>query len=430
MTLSRSVALLAGLLVAGCATFGSERADQPQAVRARAGLPVEARLDLGLLVFDPGLPPEGEELPDDLHPGIRSAEAHYLPCLLRHTLQRTQQWGDVFLGYRESGAVDVIVRATIVESDGERLVLDVQVVDATQRVWIDERYYTDTHDTYYAKGEEDPYQPMFNTIANDLVQARERLTPDEMVEVRRVAELLFAADFSPEGFSDYVEPGQDGRLELVRLPASGDPMYDRVMQARSRELMFMDSLNGHYEGLCGDLTDSYLQWRDASRAETVLYREARNKKIVAYAAIPVTIALVIVASAATQDPTLANSILIAGTYGVAKIYSTAQEYSAEAELHGGTLEEMNASFDLEAAPMVVETEGETRKLEGSVDEQYEEWRRLLHELYEAESGMLATVETHLEPAHEDARPLPRPLDEASTNGTLPDVTSPPPDESR
>jgi hypothetical protein len=320
----------------------------------------------------------------------------------------------------------VIVRATIVESNGERLILDVLAVDATQRVWVDDRYYTDTSDTYYAKGEEDPYQPMFNTIANDLAQARERLTPEEMVQVRRVAELLFAADFSPEGFSDYVEPGRNGELVLVRLPASGDPMYDRVMQARSRELMFMDSLNGHYEGLCGDLTDSYLQWRDASRAETVLYREARNKKIIAYAAIPVTIALVIGASIATSDPTLGNAILIAGTYGIAKIYSTAQEYSAEAELHAGTLEEMNASFDLEAAPMVVETEGETRKLEGSVDEQYAEWRRLLRELYEAESGMMATVQTHLEPQHEDARPVPRTRTKAGSNGGLPEVTSPPP----
>jgi len=426
VNLRRSIALLAALLVTGCATFGSQKADAPRAHRARSALPIEARLDVGLVVFDPGLPPEGEKLPDDLHPGIRSAEAHYLPCLLRQTLQHTRQWGDVFLGYRESGAVDVIVRATIVESNGERLILDVLAVDATQRVWVDDRYYTDTSNTYYAKGEEDPYQPMFNTIANDLAQARERLTPEEMVEVRRIAELLFAADFSPEGFSDYVEPGRDGELVLVRLPASGDPMYDRVMQARSRELMFMDSLNGHYEGLCGELTDSYLQWRDASRAETVLYREARNKKIIAYAAIPVTIALVIGASIATSDPTLGNAILIAGTYGIAKIYSTAQEYSAEAELHAGTLEEMNASFDLEAAPMVVETEGETRKLEGSVDEQYAEWRRLLRELYEAESGMMATVQTHLEPEHEDARPVPRSRTQAGSNGGLPEVTSPPP----
>ena len=426
MRLARSLALLGALFAAGCATFGSENADQPEAARAPTGLPEEARLDVGLLIFDPGLPPEGEELPEGLHPGIRSAEAHYLPCLLRQTLQRTRQWGDVFLGYRESGAVDVIARATIVASDGERLILDVHVVDATQRVWIDERYYTDTDEMYYAEGEEDPYQRMFNTIANDLVRARDRLTLQEMVEVRRVAELLFAADFSPEGFSDYVEPGPNGELQLVRLPASDDPMFDRVMQARSRELMFMDSLNGHYEGLCGDLTASYLQWRDASRAETVLYREARNKKIVAYTAIPLTIAFVVVAAAATQDPNLANAILIAGTAGVAKLYSKAQEYGAEAELHGGTLEEMNASFDLEAAPMVVETEGKTHRLEGSVDEQYEEWRRLLRELYEAESDMMASVETHLEPPHEDARPVPK----SASNETLPDVTSPPPDGSR
>jgi len=34
----------------------------------------------------------------------------------------------------------------------------------------------------------------------------------------------------------------------------------------------------------------------------------------------------------------------------------------------------------------VEVEGQTRRLTGNVEEQYREWRRMLHEIYSAETG--------------------------------------------
>jgi hypothetical protein len=41
--------------------------------------------------------------------------------------------------------------------------------------------------------------------------------------------------------------------------------------------------------------------------------------------------------------------------------------------------------------MVVEVEGRTVQLRGTAEEQYQEWRRLLKELYETETGLPVTT---------------------------------------
>mgnify|MGYP000010561348 CR=1 FL=1 len=43
-------------------------------------------------------------------------------------------------------------------------------------------------------------------------------------------------------------------------------------------------------------------------------------------------------------------------------------------------------FGAEIEPVTVEVAGETRRLEGSAATQYAEWRRLMREIYEAETG--------------------------------------------
>ena len=63
---------------------------------------------------------------------------------------------------------------------------------------------------------------------------------------------------------------------------------------------------------------------------------------------------------------------------------------SEANMHLESIKELSESFGAEAAPMVVTVEGETRQLTGTAAAQYESWRRLLKEIYEAETGFVAT----------------------------------------
>ena len=59
-------------------------------------------------------------------------------------------------------------------------------------------------------------------------------------------------------------------------------------------------------------------------------------------------------------------------------------------MHAEALREVGESFDAEAEPMVVELEGQTRRLTGSAEERFREWRRLLREIYARETGDLET----------------------------------------
>jgi hypothetical protein len=56
-------------------------------------------------------------------------------------------------------------------------------------------------------------------------------------------------------------------------------------------------------------------------------------------------------------------------------------------MHSDSLKQLGESFQSEVQPMVVEVEGRTLQLKGTAEEQYHEWRRLLKELYENETGL-------------------------------------------
>jgi hypothetical protein len=57
------------------------------------------------------------------------------------------------------------------------------------------------------------------------------------------------------------------------------------------------------------------------------------------------------------------------------------------------LKQLGESFQAEVQPMVIEVEGRTLQLKGTAEEQYTEWRRLLRELYENETGVQVPAAT-------------------------------------
>jgi len=71
--------------------------------------------------------------------------------------------------------------------------------------------------------------------------------------------------------------------------------------------------------------------------------------------------------------------------GAASILSGLKKYS-DAKMHAQALKELSESFQNEVAPQVVDVEGRTLKLTGTADEQYREWRKLLHEMYVEDTG--------------------------------------------
>ena len=71
--------------------------------------------------------------------------------------------------------------------------------------------------------------------------------------------------------------------------------------------------------------------------------------------------------------------------GTAAVLSGLKKYS-DARVHAQALKELSETFQSEVQPQVVDVEGRTLRLTGTADEQYKEWRELLHQLYLEESA--------------------------------------------
>jgi len=374
---------------AGCATQHVRHGSTP-IIEAGSEIPEELLLEIGIELFDPGLPDE-EEMEDEdnlVFAGVRQAEARFIPYHLKNTLQQTGQWGAVRLIPNGSRSADVAVIGEIVSSDGEKLRIRVAVLDATGRSWLDEEYEGDVIASSYVVipgSERDPFQDLYNRIANDMLAARSELLPEEILEIRSVSSLKFAADLAPQSFGDYVVVDEDGRSFVNRLPAEDDPMMARVERIRERDDIFIDTLNEYYADFYLGMEDAYLKWRAYSYEEVTALRKIRrqaNLRLVGgVLAIAGGIALLSVGAPIPLE-ILAGPLIAGGSLAA----RSGWELTTETQIHAEAVRELGRSFDSDVAPRVVEVEGQTLRLTGSAETQYQNWRRLLREIYLSETG--------------------------------------------
>lgn len=389
------------LLASGCMVKETRPLPILQATQAVEEIPEAQLLDIGIHLFDPGIPPEVEENEElaaktRVFPEIRRAEARYLPTRLRDTLEGSGQWGAVRVVPGSVKTFDVTVDALIVESTGADLELKVRAVDATGRVWIDDRKYEGRADTRsYKQGlnaSRDPFQNIYVAIAEDLLAARKALPGEALRDIRRVGELRFAQDFAPSAYGDYlVHDPRKGTWRAVRLPAEGDLLMERIGQIRERDYGMVDTVSENYASFSERISDPYTNWRrytyDEILLEEKLKAQARNR--IALGAIAVAAAVLVSDNCSSSDcARITNAARYgAGAGGVAAIMSGIKKRE-EAKIHTAAIKEISTSFETEAEPLVVDVEGRTLRLTGTAEEQYAEWRRLLQELYREETGLL------------------------------------------
>jgi hypothetical protein len=370
----------------GCASQSSSHQPTP-AIQAAQEIPVEELLDVGITIFDPGLPPEGQKVPDDVFPELRKAESRFQAIQLMETIQSTGQWGAVRVLPAGHGTTDLRVSGTILISTGLKMALDIRAVDARGRVWLEERYRAQAHEEVYLGSEvstRDPFQSLYNEISNDLLQARNKLRAGELQEIRQVSRLQFAANLSPEPFEDYLTTDKKGRTRVKRLPARSDPMMARVDNIRASENLFIDTLDQNFASFYARMEAPYAAWRkytyEEEKAYKALKRKALTQKILGGLAI---------LGAALADPgspvaSVARDAAMIG--GMAAIHSGIAT-SQEAKIHAEAIRELAASVETELEPIVVEVRGQTLRLSGSAKTQYQEWQQLMREIWAAETGL-------------------------------------------
>jgi hypothetical protein len=439
MRRSTGFLIAAFVLLCGCTSEEVLVAHSIPLAKPAVVVPEEELLDIGVAVFDSGVP-EGEVNKEVLEKliregtfvQIRRTEALYMAVLLRDTLQKSAHWGTVWVTPKISSAADVSVGAKILHSDGDIVKLHVTATDATGRLWLDDDYEMNTAAGAFNRQRYpglDPYQDVFNTIANDLAAVRAKLSAEQTREIRTVAGLRYAADLTPEVFTGYVVEDR-GRYELNRLPADGDPMFDRTQRVRQRERLFLDTLDQHYAQFYSDATKSYDGWREYSREEAIEVREltksARWRTGMGVATIVASIVYGSQNNDSFSDRVIRDAMMYIGT----DMLRTSQVRRQEKRLHSDTLEELSSGFDAEVKPLVVAIQGTEHRLVGTADAQYQEWRDLLKQMFVTESGFVpedVAIYAEPEPAPPTQDPLPTVASPAPADAAPPSEQTAPAD---
>ena len=379
--------LLSGVL-SGCATSYNARDVEATPIQiAQQEIPEAELLDVGIVVF------ESAELTDDeiqdkgTNNDIRQSEAHFIPCHLRNTLQRSAQWGAVRVAPEENASHEVQLTGEILESNGQELVLKIRVTDASGHQWYEETYRQEAEGAAYKDNipwEQDAYQDLYNTIANDLAAYRQKLPPGSVKKIHSIAKLKFARDFAPDAYGNYLLEDEDQKLTLNRLPADDDPHMARLMTIRERDHLYIDTLNQYYDGFYAGMWPAYENWRKLDLTERLARDEINRSSLMRKAGGALLVALAILAEATgTGAGPMLNSVMAVSG---GQIFMSGINLSKQVEMHSAAIEELSESFGADMEPVNLELKGQTYELTGSAQEQYQQWRLLLRQIYLQETG--------------------------------------------
>jgi hypothetical protein len=367
--------------------------DDGQLLVAKGEIPEDRLVDVAIDLFSPGVK-EGDPSPllkKGIRAAVRKSESRYVPIHLRNTLQSTGQWGAVRVAPGGASWAELLVTGTITKSNGKDLAMRVTAKDASGRVWVERDYKQGADTTAYAKDRpvdgRDPFQALYNRIANDLVRARDKRKPAELVEMRDVARLRFAAGMAPDPYAAYLVTSGKGRVGVVRLPAADDPMMARVAAIRDRDQMFVDTLNEYYADFYARMDKPYDDWRAYTYEEQAaldsINRAATLKKILGGLAILGGILM-----DPQSDRVGVKDVLILG--GIAAVQSGFED-GKETGIHKAALTELADSFEGEVTPLLLDVDGKVVQLTGSAEAQFTQWRQLLQDIGATDAALPANI---------------------------------------
>lgn len=383
------VALAMAVTLPACVSQTITTNEIPRVETPSAPVAEQQLLDVGIAIFDPGI--DDYEEGEQTYPEVRKAEARYMPFLLSEAMQESGAWGAVRVVPNPEQINDLVVSGKILHSDGEELQLHIRAVDSLGEVWLD-KDYTGVASRYAyqvtKRNDFDPFQAVYNTIANDLLQQQEQQSLAQREKIRLVTELRFARSFAPEAFDGYLGENGKGEYQVLRLPAKGDPMLERVASIRERDQMFIDTLQEYYRSFGDQMQVPYEEWRKQTYEEAVALQELQaesTRQLIAGG-----LAIIAGIAGATQgDSSTTRAAGQVAVIGGGFLLKSGLEKRNEAQIHVQALEELGMSLEAEITPSVIELEDRSVTLSGNVEDQYAQWRELLADIYAAEMGDLA-----------------------------------------
>ncbi|MBV1892234.1 MAG: hypothetical protein KUG60_02870 [Gammaproteobacteria bacterium] len=391
--MNAAVYLLLSLLLTACNAPIQVKSTTYTPLQLESAEIAEAELlDLGVLTFDPGLDNLSDKQAEIVLPAVRVAEGHYLANQLARTIQDSTAWGAVRVLPSKEVITDIYVEGIILHSDGEKLALGITVTDTSGRQWYQRSYSQEASKYAYQRRKSllrDPFQGLFNRIANDLSEFRKSLNSKEAMTLRNISTLRFARDFSPEAFEQYIQTDRKGVLEIKRLPASNDPTLARIQRIRERDYLFVDTTQEYYDAFSLQMEAPYQSWRTQNYDEILAVRRLKRQSRERTIGGIVTVIAGIVAAGSNSGATRAAGAVAIGSG--AMLVKSGLAKKGEAQIHIEALAELGQSLETEVEPRTVTLEDQTITLSGNVQAQYQQWKQLLQKIYTLERGTPAVI---------------------------------------
>ena len=348
------------------------------------------KLDVIIPVFDPGLPENPDEYEKaGIWPELRRAEATRFAFKLKDALEQTGKFGAVRVTPDKNATGDLYILGTIDESDGENVEIDVEVIGVNGDVWMDTSFDHEVKESFHndlRNDGKDPYNPIFEEAATEIADELKYHKADDLEDLQYITTLRFGKSLSEEAFSQHMTENGD-EVQLVSKMSDEDTMLRRVKAMRTRDQLFVDSLQVNYAQFSEKMNDSYLMWQEQNLIELKAKREAEVEAATQAVGGVLLIGLsVLAAVAGAQSNSYGTSAgaVVAGAAGAALI-SESFKTSEEAKVHRDALNELGQSLDMELAPQVIKFEKETVKLTGDAKDQFQQWRKFLKKIYAQES---------------------------------------------
>jgi hypothetical protein len=373
------IPLLLGL---GACTLTKVSSRETLVMAAQDDLPEAALLDIGITVLDPLLEEVDPEIGTVIE-GLRFAESRYLSMQLAGTLVQSGQWGRVSVQPAALNHADLKVTGTIVQSDGQTLRLAITVQDAAERLWFSRQYVQIVNSQEPEAVGTAPtfaFVPMFNRIANDMLAWRRRhLDVQALERLRLIADMQFARAFVSEAYGDFLEAGSDG-MQLRRLPPNDDPVFSQISRVQARNDTLVDTLQDRYDLFVRGVEQPYLLFLDRSLQITEminlwLLRMERDRQYNEF-----------------LDEDFRDSFetrFVMARSPLVRSRSNSLNSGWRTEYYAMALAEAGFSLEELVRPESESFNERIVSLTNGAGVQYAQWKLILDELYELESGTMA-----------------------------------------
>ena len=298
---------------------------------------------------------------------FRKTEAQLLAGKQRLVFDESGRWGVVRLFPEHSVIPQLILDLVVCQSDGRELLIEARLTAVNGDVLLNQIYRDRSGMDGFegtvpiphadrAPDSEGPFADLFHRIHTDAARVVFESARSK-THLGTISFLRYAQQLAPTAFSGYLN-SRDGEWILLREPSEKDPMYARIAKLRDYELLFVDTIDEQLGATLRDIDVAYTLWLTASKEQLdwLERRRARGLQVESF----------------TDDSAFARHQAVYAAYRSLKI-------------HEQELFELVLDLESESRSTALKVEDTVVKLEGTLEQQYREWRETLLKIIQLEN---------------------------------------------